>query len=583
MNRRTIIYRGSIKSCNYRCTYCPFSKHPSSAREMERDREQWRSFVHRLSEEGERADIGALLVAPYGEALIHPWYWEGLAALTALPWMDAVGAQTNLSFAAEEALNRFAAAGGVKEKLRLWATFHPEMTKAEAFADRCRALIWRGVTVCAGAVGVPGKARAEEGPGSADTAGVLRELRRLLPKECYLWINRMDGMKRAYTEEEVQEFLKLDPWFYRELLPHPADPSQCAQRLMTEGDGRLRTCNISPVQKARWNHLIPAGGERASTGGPDSMKDPTGSDLRFPPPLCTRKRCSCYLAYGGRENLVNQLLFGPYPVFRIPRRPKAVFLDIVGTILPGYAGESEGIGVSDHEGNCGASGQYSRYKEPDEELVAGLRVLHGQGVPLFFATTLPYREAARRCKSIWHLFSGGVFSGGAQICMTTDIDNGQCSAEKRSCVYALEEGLLSILKEQKQNLKEQKQNLNRRKPEEPEEKHAGQKKAGYRILAYREDGRLYKITLCRAAHRSWSDGEAEALLGGLTGSFPIRYVIEDHCLQIISDQADKESGVRMICGWLGISPKEAFAAGDSAEDRGMCGLCAAEGTGGPEL
>ena len=560
MSRRTIIYRGSIKSCNYRCFYCPFSKHPASAREMERDRAQWFSFVRRVAETGGQSETGAVLVAPYGEALIHPWYWEGLAELSALPWIDAAGAQTNLSFP-EELPERFAAFGGAVKKLRLWATFHPEMTDAAAFADRCRALIRRGVTVCAGAVGAPGAAE------------VLRELRRLLPEECYFWINRMDGMKRTYTEEEKQVFSELDPYFYRELLCHPADPAQCAGRLMAEGDGRLHTCNISPVQKERWRHPVSAeGAGRIPAGVTDAMSKPIESKQLLLPAVCNRKRCSCYLAYGGRENLVNQLLFGPYPVFRIPRRPKAVFLDIVGTLLlerPDRGGESERIGVPGCEGENararlpgqeserigvpGCEGENARarhsgrYKEPDEELVTGLRVLRAQGVPLFLATTLPYREAAKRCQRIWHLFSGGVFSGGAQICMTADEANGRDGTENRSFFYELEEEILLALERRKAD--------------------------GYRILKYRNAGRLYKITLCRAARRPWSAGEAEEICGDLLLGYRARYLIEGHCLQIISDRADKAAGVRMICSWLGISPNEAFAAGDSPEDRGMCALC----------
>ena len=42
--RHMILYRGSLKSCNYRCNYCPFSKHPRSERELLRDREQWFRF-----------------------------------------------------------------------------------------------------------------------------------------------------------------------------------------------------------------------------------------------------------------------------------------------------------------------------------------------------------------------------------------------------------------------------------------------------------------------------------------------------------------------------------------------------------
>ena len=47
---RTVLYRGSLKSCNYRCSYCPFSKHPRSERELLKDREQWMRFWPSLLE-----------------------------------------------------------------------------------------------------------------------------------------------------------------------------------------------------------------------------------------------------------------------------------------------------------------------------------------------------------------------------------------------------------------------------------------------------------------------------------------------------------------------------------------------------
>ena len=76
-NSHMILYRGSLKSCNYRCSYCPFSKRAMSKGELEKDEEQWDSFVRSLAEKGHALGVGALMVVPYGEALIHPWYWEG--------------------------------------------------------------------------------------------------------------------------------------------------------------------------------------------------------------------------------------------------------------------------------------------------------------------------------------------------------------------------------------------------------------------------------------------------------------------------------------------------------------------------
>lgn len=123
MGRGTIQYRGSLKSCNYSCSYCPFAKRKSSTEELARDRESWFRFCDTVEKTG---DIyGAVMVVPYGEALIHICYWEGLARLSRLDTVEAVGAQTNLSFPVEKMLNEYRKAGGRLEKLRLWATFHP--------------------------------------------------------------------------------------------------------------------------------------------------------------------------------------------------------------------------------------------------------------------------------------------------------------------------------------------------------------------------------------------------------------------------------------------------------------------------
>ena len=199
MDGLELLYRGSLKSCNYGCSYCPFSRHRHSGQELSKDQERWEYFVRTVEERAEVLDIRSLLVTPYGEALIHPWYWEGLGRVSALAGIEAAGAQTNLSFQVRESLELFDRAGGDRGKLRLWATFHPEMVSAETFSGVCRQLLSEGVCLCAGGVGVPGNLEA------------LLELRRRLPEEICLWINPMDGLGRPYTEEETKRFLEIDP------------------------------------------------------------------------------------------------------------------------------------------------------------------------------------------------------------------------------------------------------------------------------------------------------------------------------------------------------------------------------------
>ena len=63
----------------------------------------WMKFCKSLEERAEDLGRFALMVVPYGEALIHPWYWEGLAFLSRLKQAEAVGVQTNFSFSAGQA------------------------------------------------------------------------------------------------------------------------------------------------------------------------------------------------------------------------------------------------------------------------------------------------------------------------------------------------------------------------------------------------------------------------------------------------------------------------------------------------
>ena len=550
-NSHMILYRGSLKSCNYRCSYCPFSKRAMSKGELEKDEEQWDSFVRSLAEKGHALGVGALMVVPYGEALIHPWYWEGFARISGLSFMDGVGAQTNLSFSVEEALEGFRKAGGKVEKLRVWATFHPEMTRPEEFARKCRALKSLGAVVCAGAVGVP------------QNLEIIRRLKRELPEDIYLWINKMDGLGRPYTREEKEEFLEIDPYFLRELASVPSDVTQCEGRLFVEGNGGLRTCNIGPLLEERWEDickkvveeveaspsgLTAAGWNKGKSGQEnEEWKKERGV---FPVSKCGRKRCSCYLAYGGRKNYWNGMLFGQYPLYRLPKRPKAVFLDIDGTLLPG---DDAGMKpVLDRGMGKGAS--LSKQAVP-AIVQAGLEGLYREGIPLFFATALPIKDAKRRCRKIWPLFRGGIFAGGSHLLMKealvkgTDRERGAEEGE-REVFHYMEESVLKELELLKQ-------------------------KYFFRILPVRNDKKLYKVTLLRPSHKAWEEREAGELFGTLREEvvYGMRYFVEDNCLQIVAKEATKANGVKELCRWMKIAPKEIFAAGNSKEDEEMMKLC----------
>lgn len=230
--------------------------------------------------------------------------------------------------------------------------------------------------------------------------------------------------------------------------------------------------------------------------------------------------------------MMNRILFGPYPLFRIPRRPKAVFLDIDGFLIPG--------------GETHVSGR----------MEADVRALAMGGSRLFFATSLPLREAKRKCREIWELFGGGVFACGAHTVLEGEMG-------EREVFLALEKGLDEMVGRQ-------------------------QKRYGCRMTVYRDGDSVYKITLVRPKHMGWKEEETKevedmcrqwavsrpaAEAGEKEKGDRVRCFAEENCLEIVSSKASKARGVKRICGWLGISPREAAAGGDSPEDAEMTEMC----------
>nr|MBP3598729.1 STM4011 family radical SAM protein [Eubacterium sp.] len=357
--KKHIFYRGSLSFCNYSCSYCPFSKGKGSERQLQQDREELTRFVDQLKVSEFR---GAVQIVPYGEALIHDYYWEALACMSRIPGVEAVGAQTNLSFPVERMLSIYREAGGKVEKLRLWGTFHPEMVSIEQFLMTCAALGQEGVSFCVGSVGVPGN------------ISLLQELRSKLDSSVYLWINKMDGLGRNYTEKEVEELCEIDEYFELELQHHKADAKKCNTAIFVDSRGECHPCNmcrnsVGNIYDTSLKRLFRECGKRKA---------------------CKKKECECYLAYGNRRDLEELVFFQPYPAFRIPVYKKAIFFDVDGTL------------VAEEE------------KELSEKKAAWIRKL-AMHSDIYLATSLPYEDAMRKMKPVASLVSGGVFAGGGRV------------------------------------------------------------------------------------------------------------------------------------------------------------------------
>ncbi|MBR4083217.1 MAG: STM4011 family radical SAM protein [Lachnospiraceae bacterium] len=358
---KQIFYRGLIKSCNYSCAYCPFSKHVSK-RELEADAVELVRFVHFVEQ---RTDVGAVQIVPYGEALIHEYYWEAMAVLSKLPQLELVGCQTNLSFPVEHMLKVFQQAGGCREKLRLWCTFHPTMVSGECFLNQCKLLEKEQVGFCVGSVGVPEQRER------------LTQLREKLSKAVYMWVNPMDGLGRPYTEAEIADFVKIDAFFPYLLKHTKAQAAQCkgcqGKALFVHSNGDVTPCNIS---RKRLGNIYQS------------------YDLE--PPLeikgCGQRECSCYLAYSNRMDMPEMVCYGKYPAFRVATVPQAMFLDVDGTLI------KEGC------------------ESIDEQVVKQL-AHWSQYAGIYLATSLPLVHALKKCHAIKPFLSGGVFANGGMVCL----------------------------------------------------------------------------------------------------------------------------------------------------------------------
>lgn len=341
-NTRQWYYRGSWESCNYSCSYCPFSKKPQSSKELEKDKENLVQFVSALldKENGVSREC-AVQIVPYGEALIHKYYWQEMALLSRSPLIEAVGAQTNLSFDVDTMIKVFIRNNGIISKLKLWCTFHPSMVTIDKFLSQCNKLSIYNISYCAGATADPVQINN------------IRTLRRCLPKEIYLWINKLDGLGRRYTSEEIKAFMDIDEYFNLELKHHKADISKCTDSCFIEAGGTAKRCNIC---------------------------SPSASSV------CTRKTCSCYLSYCN-QSLPEMVFFGRYPSFRIPVYPDAVFFDIDGTLITGNS------------------------KQITDETAQMLRRLSMHS-SIFLATSLPYNTAMHKVSKVKDIIQGGVFAQG---------------------------------------------------------------------------------------------------------------------------------------------------------------------------
>ena len=277
----TLLYRGSLSSCNYACSYCPFAKRRDTRATLARDAAELARFVAWVAA---RAEPTRVLFTPWGEALVRRHYREAMLALAALPQVSQVALQTNLA----GPLAWLAQAP--RDKLSLWCTFHPDQTSLERFVGRCERLQRLGVRHSVGVVALREHFEA------------IRALRAALPPHCPVWLNAYDRRGPGYYDADDLAWLEeIDPWFPHNHSPGGSRGKPCragAELLSVDGAGEVQRCHFVPQ---RLGNLY---------------TDPLSEMLKERP--CSRLKCECFIGYAHRRDLPFHERFGDGVLARIP-------------------------------------------------------------------------------------------------------------------------------------------------------------------------------------------------------------------------------------------------------------------------
>jgi MoaA/NifB/PqqE/SkfB family radical SAM enzyme len=240
----SVLYRGPLASCNYRCRYCPFAKRVDSPAQLARDRAALTRFSDWLQRETEHR--WRVFFTPWGEALVRAWYRQAMTALTHVEHIESVAVQTNLACRLDWIRDCRT------DRLAFWATYHPTECKAERFVEKVCALRGWGVRISVGMVGAP------------ELIDHVRFIRRQLPHDIYLWINAQQPRPRPYTSAEVAAFRAIDPRFEITLRRQKSWGRPCGAgetAFTVDGVGDIRRCHfvdevIGNIEEPDWDSAL---------------------------------------------------------------------------------------------------------------------------------------------------------------------------------------------------------------------------------------------------------------------------------------------------------------------------------------
>ena len=283
-----VLFRTRLEWCNFTCGYCPWNAevHKLPAQAFHDDERRLGRILDRVAELSQPVEF---FITPKAEYLVLPYWREAVGRLLALPQVERVTIQTNLSFDLADFLDRVDAS-----KLALWTTYHPtevDTAGLEELHDKWRLLHRRGVPFSVGIVG------------TRENLPHMRTLRERLDRSIYLWVNAYQRESRTIIRRTSwPRFAPIDSYFdlnnqHFPSLDQPCTAGQRAVYLDDEGD--LRRC-----------FFVGAVIGNLFRDGWRTLDRPEG---------CPKSTCHCYVGHMHIVALDFRAIYGTYLAARIPR------------------------------------------------------------------------------------------------------------------------------------------------------------------------------------------------------------------------------------------------------------------------
>jgi hypothetical protein len=227
---------------------------------MTTDKQQVERFVQFVQQQKDTEF--KLFFTPWGEGLIRKHYQQALVDLSNMPNVQRVAIQTNVSCT----LGWLQKAN--KDKIALWATYHPGQVSRQAFLDKCKQLDAMGVMYSVGIVGFK------------ETIEEIELMRTLLSEERYLWVNALKKRSDYYTAIERDRLVAVDPYVPYNMVHHESKDKACRTGhtvISVDGDGNIYRCHFI---KEKLGNIY---------------EDALNTVLK--PRLCTNATCGCHIGY----------------------------------------------------------------------------------------------------------------------------------------------------------------------------------------------------------------------------------------------------------------------------------------------